>query len=143
MTARQIALAHLRLWMTAAEGIPAGAAWLEPVDALRTTSWAVRHPSTGALFGWHADPERLAALYWETLGDDDRCELVAQAVGALRDGEHRLESTPVAWPPARLDADGSGSSGEVTAGSPTSPLRFLPTRKAALVRAPRARSLRR
>jgi len=48
------------------------------------------------------------------------------------------ESTPVAWPPGRLDGDGSGAVGGVTAGSPTSPLRFAPTRKATLVRAPRS-----
>ncbi|HEV3457562.1 MAG TPA: hypothetical protein VHG32_13445 [Thermoanaerobaculia bacterium] len=35
------------------------------------------------------------------------------------------ESTPVAWPPGRLDVDGSGAPGEVTAGSPTSPLRCM------------------
>jgi hypothetical protein len=103
VTARQIALAHLRLWMTAAEELPAGAAWLEPVDS-PGTSWAVRHPSTGALFGWHADPERLAALYWETLPDDCRCELVAAAVAALKDGEHRL-AWKLAWSNWTQNAD--------------------------------------
>jgi hypothetical protein len=42
------------------------------------------------------------------------------------------ESTPVAWPPGRLDADGSGVSGPGRPTCSTSPLRFLPTRKANL-----------
>lgn len=47
------------------------------------------------------------------------------------------ESTPVAWPPGRLDADGSGVLRSIRPRCSTSPLRCLPTRKATLGRAPR------
>jgi hypothetical protein len=88
MTAREIALAHLRRWTTSAARLPPGAALLEGT-LTPTTSWAIRHPETGAVFGWHADPDRLALLYWESLATDDRCELVAAAVAALDKASHR------------------------------------------------------
>ena len=65
-----------------------GAALLEGT-LTPTTAWAIRHPETGAVFGWHADPDRLALLYWESLAADDRCELVAAAVAALDKASHR------------------------------------------------------
>ena len=91
MTAREIALTHLRLSMTSAETLPAGATLLEPRPMIAPMScWAIRHPETGALFGWHADPERLALLYWDTLTADDRHELVALAAAALEKETHRF-----------------------------------------------------
>lgn len=90
MTAREIALAHLHRWMTSADTLPAGATLLEPMPMIGPTScWAIRHPETNALFGWHADPARLALLYWDTLAADDRYELVAEAAGALEKETHR------------------------------------------------------
>jgi hypothetical protein len=75
VTAREIARTHLRRWTTSAKNLPPGAALLEG-GLTPTTSWAIRHPETGVVFGWHADPDRLALLYWESLAADDRCELV-------------------------------------------------------------------
>jgi hypothetical protein len=95
MTAREIALAHLRRWTTSAARLPSGAALLEG-EITPTTAWAIRHPATGAVFGWHADPDRLTLLYWESLAADDRCELVAAAVAALEKKSHRRAWTS-AW----------------------------------------------
>ncbi|HEV3076476.1 MAG TPA: hypothetical protein VHB47_18780, partial [Thermoanaerobaculia bacterium] len=95
MTAREIALAHLRRWTTSAARLPPGAALLEG-EITPTTAWAIRHPKTGAVYGWHADPDRLALLYWESLAADDRCELVAAAVAALDKASHRRAWTS-AW----------------------------------------------
>src|SRR5260370_36285599 len=95
MTAREIALAHLPSWMTSAGRLPAGAALLEPSVAT-TSCWAIRHPASGALFGWHADPARLALLYWESLAADDHYELVAQAAAALAKETH-VRAWKSAW----------------------------------------------
>jgi len=75
MSARESALAHLVEWTIAADRLPAGAALLEPVDS-SASWWAIRDPGTGALFGWHADPQRLVRLYWQALGEDERLDLV-------------------------------------------------------------------
>ena len=81
-----------------AEQLEAAALWatLEPAVATTTSCWAIRHPASGALFGWHADPARLALLYWESLAVDDRCELVAQAAGALAKETH-VRAWKSAW----------------------------------------------
>jgi hypothetical protein len=95
MTAREIALTHLHSWMTPAEGLPPGAALLEGT-VRPTICWAIRHPETGALFGCHADPARLALLFWETLAADERYELVARGVAALEKERH-LRAWKSAW----------------------------------------------
>jgi hypothetical protein len=89
MSARESAFAHLAGWTITAGRLPAGATLLEPVDS--SASWcAIRHPRTGAVFGWHADPERLVRLYWQALGEDQRLELVAEAVARSKSREHRF-----------------------------------------------------
>jgi hypothetical protein len=89
MNARESALVHLRGWTVGAERLPAGATLLEPVDSSEAW-WAIRHPRTGALFGWHADPHRLVRLYWQALDEEQRLELVAEAVATIKNADHRL-----------------------------------------------------
>jgi hypothetical protein len=43
------------------------------------------------VFGWHADPDRLVRLYWESLGEEERLELVAEAVARAKSTEHLLK----------------------------------------------------
>jgi hypothetical protein len=90
MRARECALAHLAEWTIAAERLPAGATLLEPVDS-SASWWAIRHPRSGAVFGWHADPDRLLRLYWEALGEEERLELVAEAVAGIKSREHLVK----------------------------------------------------
>jgi hypothetical protein len=89
-SARESALVHLVEWTIAAERLPAGATLLEPVDS-SASWWAIRHPRSGAVFGWHADPDRLVRLYWEALGEEERLELVAEAVARVKSTEHLLK----------------------------------------------------
>jgi hypothetical protein len=89
-SARESALVHLVEWTIAAERLPAGATLLEPVDS-SASWWAIRHPRSGAVFGWHADPDRLVRLYWESLGEEERLELVAEAVARIKSTEHLLK----------------------------------------------------
>lgn len=90
MRARESALVHLAHWTIAAERLPAGATLLEPVDS-SASWWAIRHPCSGAVFGWHADPDRLVRLYWEALSEEERLELVAEAVAGIKSTEHLLK----------------------------------------------------
>jgi hypothetical protein len=96
MTAREIAVARLGYWLTSTMRLPAGASPLEPADSA-TTWWAIRHPRTGALFGWHGDAGRLILLYWNGLAEDERYELIAEAVTALRNEQHYLAWKSAWW----------------------------------------------
>src|SRR5258708_154598 len=89
MTAIEAALDHLTGWTIATEHLPPGASLLEPVDS-STTWWAIRHPRTGVVFGWHADARRVRRLYWQAISEDDRLDLVAEAVAKVKDGHHEL-----------------------------------------------------
>ncbi len=89
MSARDSALVHLVDWTIMAERLPAGATLLEPVDS-SAIWWAIRHPRTGTVFGWHADPHRLVRLYWQALGEEERLDLVAEAVARIKNAEHRF-----------------------------------------------------
>ena len=105
MDANALALDHLAAWTIAAHQLPPGAALLEPVDS-STTWWAICDPRTGAVFGWHADPHRLLALYWQALSEEDRLDLVAEAAAAMKEREHFFK-WKAAWSHWTIATDGT------------------------------------
>lgn len=105
LSASETALAHLAAWTIATEQLPPGATLLEPVDS-STTWWAIRHPRTDAVFGWHADARRLLRLYWQALSEArqrnhrsrhaKRTEASLRAI-RLSDGERRSADHVHRW----------------------------------------------